>query len=145
MVGVVVSLMQKPCGAFVPGVLPEPGCFCLGGIAYRPTVSTSFVRLSDGELELSEDVLVSDQTSRSVDVPVPGVQTAPELHCASSAASELMKYSVPPLSVLNCPGFGDCAGQSVKPGWPPTPECLVSICTADTVVAPAASAAFGSA
>src|SRR5512141_827909 len=33
MVGVVVSLMQKPCGAAVVGGVPEPGCCCLGGTA----------------------------------------------------------------------------------------------------------------
>ncbi len=34
---------------------------------------------------------------------------------ASSAAFELMKNSVPPLSVLNCVP-GDWAGHTVKPG-----------------------------
>ena len=43
---------------------------------------------------------------------------------------------------LNWLGLGDCAGQSVKPGWPPTPEWLVSNCTSGTLAAPAASAAF---
>src|SRR5438309_2118293 len=36
-VGVVVSLMQKPCGTSVVGAVPEPGCCCFGGTAYWPT------------------------------------------------------------------------------------------------------------
>ena len=69
---------------------------------------------------------------------------------ASSAAFELMKYSVPPLSVLNCVP-GDCAGQTVKPGWvePASLGALtmpdVSKCTIVTLAAPAASCAFESA
>src|SRR5262249_30800244 len=98
------------------------------------------LRLSDGEDEFSDDVLVSDQTSRSVEVPVPGLHGTPESHCASSPASELIKYSVPPFAVLNWPGSGDCAGQSVKPGWPPTPAWLVSGSTIGTVADRAASA-----
>ena len=36
---------------------------------------------------------------------------------ASSAALELRKYSVPPFAVSKEPVPGDCAGQTVKPGW----------------------------
>src|SRR5262249_33928396 len=132
---------QKPCDSAVDGAAPEPGCFCRGGTAYCPTVRIEFVRLRLGEAEFSEDVLVSFQTRRSVEVPVPGVQLTPEVHCASSPASELRKYSVPPLSVLNWVP-GDCAGQTVKPGWPPTPEWLVSNCVTSIVAAPDTSADF---
>ena len=139
-VTVVVSLMQKPCGVSVVARVPDPGCRCLGGIAYRPTVSTFLLRLNAGDAEFRDEVFVSAQTRRSVDVPVPGVQGTPESHCSSSPASELMKYSVPPSLVLNCPGVGDCAGHRVKPGCPPT--LLVSTCTTGTFAAPTASAAF---
>src|SRR5713101_15715 len=65
-VEVVVSLMQSPCGT--PGVavlsasVPEPGCVCLGGSAYVPTVTSLLLRPSDGTV-FSEDVLVSVQTT----------------------------------------------------------------------------------
>src|SRR5260370_12311703 len=36
---VVVSLIQYPCGVLVVGRVPEPGCCCLGGIAYWFTPS----------------------------------------------------------------------------------------------------------
>ena len=52
-----------------------------------------------------------------------------------------MKYSVPPLPVANWLG-DDWAGQTVKPGLPPIPECAVSNCTIATFAAPEASAAF---
>ena len=75
--------------------------------------------------------------------PVPAVGWV-----ASSAAFELMKNSVPPAFVLNEPVPGDCAGQTVKPGWvePASLGALtmpeVSRWTTVTVVAPAASCAF---
>src|SRR5262245_22762516 len=38
MVGVVVSLMHAPCATsgvvFLFAIVPEPGCFCFGGVAY---------------------------------------------------------------------------------------------------------------
>jgi hypothetical protein len=70
---------------------------------------------------------------------------------ASSAAFELRKYSVPPLAVSKEPVPGDCAGQTVKPGWvePASLGALtvpdVSMCTTFTDAAPAASCAFESA
>src|SRR5215218_262324 len=36
-VTVVSSFRQKPCGTAVVGAVPDPGCCCLGGIAYVPT------------------------------------------------------------------------------------------------------------
>src|SRR6476661_3802370 len=71
MVGVVVSLIQWPCGTFVPGAVPEPGCCCLGGIPYCPTVNTLFDKLSDGDAVFSDEVFVRLQTRRSVEVPLP--------------------------------------------------------------------------
>src|SRR6059058_1134903 len=47
-VEVVVSLMQWPCGALVPGAVPEPGCFCLGGMAYWFALINLLVRLRAG-------------------------------------------------------------------------------------------------
>src|SRR5215470_14518568 len=45
---VVVSLIQCPCGVLVVGGVPEPGCCCLGGIAYCSTPSTVLLRLMEG-------------------------------------------------------------------------------------------------
>src|SRR5439155_26972154 len=65
-VTVVVSLMQSTCATSGVVVLsasvPEPGCFCLGGSAYVPTVTSLLLRPSDGTA-FSEDVLVSVQTT----------------------------------------------------------------------------------
>src|SRR5439155_17002778 len=69
-VGVVVSLMQWPCGTSTVGGVPEPGCFCFGGMPYCPTVSTLFVNVSDGDAVFSDDVFSSAHTTRSVDEPV---------------------------------------------------------------------------
>src|SRR3954452_5060302 len=130
-VAIVVSLMHWPSG--------KSPAFCsdFGGIAYSPTVSVSWLSASDGELELSDDVFVSAQTSSWFEEPGPGVVPSP---CASSAAFELMKYSVPPrLPSYDVPG--DCAGQSVKPEFPLSSPC-VSICVTSTDAALEASAAF---
>ena len=59
------------------------------------------LRLGAGDAVSSDDVFVSFQTSRLVEVPVPASHGSPESHCASSPASELIRYSVPPLSVAN--------------------------------------------
>ena len=72
--------MQKPCGAVVVGAVPDPGCFDLGGTAYRLTATDRLDRLIAGVALASDDVLVNDQTRMSVEVPVPGVQTVPESH-----------------------------------------------------------------
>ena len=67
---------------------------------------------------------------------------------ASSAAFELKKYSVPPAASSNDKVPGDCAGQTVKPGWvdPLSLGALtmpdVSMCCIVAVAAPAASCAF---
>ena len=63
MVTVVVSLMQWPCGTAVPGGVPEPGCFCFGGMAYSSDVNTLLLRLSAGVAVSSDDVYVSVQTT----------------------------------------------------------------------------------
>ena len=70
---------------------------------------------------------------------------------ASSPAFELRKYSVPPAFRSNEVVAGDCAGQTVKPGWV-EPASLaaftmpeVSMCCMVTLAAPAASCAFDSA
>jgi hypothetical protein len=77
-------------------------------MAYGFTVSTELLRLSAGLALFSDCVFVSAQTMRSLEIPVP---------LASAAASELMKYSVPPRSVAYAvPGVE--AGQTVKPGLP---------------------------
>jgi hypothetical protein len=67
-VGVVVSFMQWPCGAFVPGADPEPGYCCFGGTPYRPTLRILFESVSDGVAVFSEDVFFSVQTTSWVEV-----------------------------------------------------------------------------
>src|SRR6266480_105340 len=145
MVGVVVSLMQKPCGTAVVGAVPDPGCCCFGGTPYCPAVSTLLLRLSAGTA-FRDAVFVSVQATICVEVRLPPV---PETgFCASSAAFELRKYSVPWAALLNEPVPGDCAGQTVKPGCvePASLETLtapnVSMCCMFTLAAPAASCAF---
>src|ERR1051325_2834893 len=63
---VVVSLIQSPCAAFgVPAALatvPDPGCCCLGGTPYCPTVNIRLDRLSAGDAEFNEAVFVNVQT-----------------------------------------------------------------------------------
>ena len=68
LVAVVVSLMQKPCGVAVVASAPEPGCCCLGGMAYWLTPITLLVRLSEGEAKFSEAVFLSVQTTNWLDV-----------------------------------------------------------------------------
>src|SRR5438067_3496268 len=144
--GVVVSLMQWPCGVSVPGGVPEPGCFAFGAIPYPVTARTLFARTAAGVVVLSDDVFVSAHTTISLDVYVPPV---PATGCvASSAAFELRKYSVPPAFTSNEAVPGDCAGHTVNPGWV-GPASLatftkpnVSMCCIVTVAAPAARCAF---
>ena len=105
--------------------------------------------LTAGLAVFSDAVFVIVHTMSWLEVRVPGV---PETGCcASSAAFELRKYSVPLFARLNCDVPGDCAGHSVKPGCV-EPASLgavtmpdVSMCCTDTLGAPAASCAFGSA
>src|SRR6266550_7924459 len=138
--------MQSPWATSgVPTLLasvPEPGCCCFGGTPYWPTVRVLFLRLTVPVVS-SDAVFVSDHTTSWFDVRVPA---APETgFCASSAALELKKYSVPLFAVLNCDVPGDCAGQTVKPGCvePASLGALtmpeVSICCRFTLAAPAAS------
>src|SRR5919198_4781824 len=147
---VVVSLMQSPCAtsgvvALSAGV-PEPGCCCFGGTPYWPTVRILLLMPTAGLPVFSDAVFVRVQTMSWVDVRVPAV---PDLgFCASSAAFELRKYSVPLFAKLNCEVPGDCAGQTVKPGCvdPASLGALtmpeVSMCCIVTLAAPAASCAF---
>src|SRR5262245_20591380 len=89
----VVSLTQSTSGVW-------PACwFDRAGIAYWSTVTARLDRVSAG-LELSDEVLVSDQSRMLLLAPMPWHAT-PELHCASSAALELRKYSVPPFALSN--------------------------------------------
>src|SRR5204862_6219393 len=102
-VGVVSSFKQSPCATsgvvVLSAVVPEPGCFCFGGTPYWLTVTKLLLKLSAGDVLLSDDVFVSVQATICVEVRVPA---APETgFCASSAAFELRKYSVPPLLRLN--------------------------------------------
>src|SRR5262252_7636625 len=146
---VVSSFRQKPWGTAVAGAAPEPGCCCFGGTPYWPTVKMLLLRLTAGLAVFSDAVFVSAHTMSWLEVRVPAW---PETgFCASSAAFELRKYSVPLLSRLNCDVPGDCAGQSVNPGCV-EPASLgaftmpeVSMCCMDTLAAPAASCAFDSA
>src|SRR5262249_20702671 len=105
-VTVVSSLRQCPCGTDVPGADPEPGCCCFGGTPYWPTARILLLRLSAGLAVSSEPVFDSVQTTNCFEVRVPAL---PETGiCASSAALELKKYSVPPLDVANDEVPGDC-------------------------------------
>src|SRR5262252_5914358 len=107
------------------------------------------LRLIAGLAVFSDAVLASVHTMSWLEVRVPGL---PETgFCASSAALELRKYSVPLFARLNCDVPGDCAGHSVKPGCA-GPASLgaftmpeVSMCCIVTLAAPAASCAFDSA
>src|SRR5215469_5548506 len=47
-VGVVSSFRHCPWGTSVPGAVPEPGCCCLGGTPYWPTVRILLLRLTAG-------------------------------------------------------------------------------------------------
>ena len=138
--------MQKPCARAVVGAVPEPGCCCFGGTPYWPTVSTVFDKLRAGELLLSEDVLVKLHTTSWFELRLPAEPATGFV--ASSAAFELKKFSVPPAFRLYDVVPGDCAGQTVKPGWvePASLGTLtapnVSICCMVTLAAPAASCAL---
>src|SRR5262245_41318276 len=71
------------------------------------------LRPTAGLAVFSDAVFVSDHTTSWFDVRLPA---APETGiCASSAAFELRKNSVPLFAVLNCVP-GDWAGQTAKPG-----------------------------
>ena len=61
-------MMQLPSGLAVVAALPDPGCLCFGGIAYWPTLSTLFVRPSEGDAVSSDEVLVSAQVMIWLDV-----------------------------------------------------------------------------
>src|SRR5438874_12782475 len=95
------------------GVAPT---FCSerAGTTQKPTVSTLWASVIDGFLLPSELVFVSDHTSSWCELLGP---TATPLPCASSAALELRKYSVPPFAVELRPA-GAVAGQIVKPEFP---------------------------
>src|SRR5204863_4210749 len=93
----------------------DPGCCCFGGTPYRPTLRILLLRLTAGLAVLSDAEFVSDQTISWLDVRVPALPDTG--FWASSAALELKKYSVPPFESSNDDVPGDCAGQSVKPGW----------------------------
>src|SRR5580765_6623227 len=85
-VAVVVLFRQKPCGVLVPGAEPEPGCCCFGGTPDCPTGRTWFDRLTAGDAEFSDEVLVIAHTTSCFDVRVPAL---PETgFCVSSAALE---------------------------------------------------------
>src|SRR5919202_5173314 len=143
---VVSSFRQKPCGTSVVGAVPEPGCCCFGGTPYCPTVRIRLLMPTAGVAVFSDDVFVSVHTMSWLEVRLPA---APETgSCASSAAFELRRYSVPLFSRLNCDVPGDCAGHTVKPGCV-DPASLgaftmpeVSMCCICTLAAPAASCAF---
>src|SRR5437763_14376238 len=113
-VAVVSSFRQWPCGTVVSGAVPEPGCCCFGGTPYWPTVRILLLIPRAGVAVFSDAVFDSVHTMSWLEVRVPA---APETgFCASSAAFELRKYSVPLFAELNCEVPGDCAGQTVKPG-----------------------------
>ena len=119
----------------ISGVLPT-FCSDLAGTTYRPTESVLWLRLRSG-VDASVEVWVRVQTRSWVERRGP---TATPLPWASSAAFELMKYSVPPAEVLNIPA-GATAGHSVNPELPLSIP-WVSICVTPTVPACRTSAAF---
>src|SRR5207249_7657352 len=110
---------------------------------YCPTVRILLLRLIAALAVLSDAVFVSVHTISWSEVLVPA--TPDTGSCASSAAFELRRYSVPLFPLANELVPGDCAGQSVKPGWV-SPASLgaltvpnVSMCCMVTFAAPAAS------
>ena len=103
-----------------------------GGTPYCATVSVVCVMVRFGAGVATDEVLANFHTSRLVLELLP---------LASSAASEDMKNSVPPLADDAWPG-GDVLGHTVKPGLPPAPRPVVSIWVTATLAAPDASAAF---
>src|SRR5215510_3943987 len=118
------------------GVLPT---FCSerAGTTYRPTESVLWLRSRFGVAVSSDDVCVRVHTSSCVERRGPGVAPLP---CASSAALELMKNSVPPAEVLKF-AAGAVAGHSVKPELPLS-RPWVSIWVTAMLGAPDASAAL---
>ena len=142
---VVSSLRQCPCGTVTSGALPDPIWAAFGGRAYWFTANNLSLRWRSGT-PFSDEVFVSVHTTICSEVwspPVPAFGWV-----ASSAALELMKYSVPPAPSWNELVPGDWAGQTVKPGCV-DPASLgavtmpdVSMCCIVTLEAPAASCAF---
>ena len=112
------SSRQQPCPAIVSGrrvvdavalrrvrrsrASPEPGCCCFGGMPYWPRqhlvaeAERRRGRVQRGRVRQRPDDEVVDVRCRRA--PDPGF-------CASSAAFELRKYSVPPFAVRtsSCP------------------------------------------
>src|SRR5215218_11080919 len=125
-----VSLMHWPSGN-------GPAFWsALGGVVYRLTVDRPLCRSSDGESLSRERVLVSAHRPMVLDEP----KSSP---LASSAALELMKYSVPPLALAYWWVPGLIAGHTVKPGSPPrvlAVPAAVLIWTMCTLASPRARA-----
>src|SRR5436309_38477 len=96
---VFLSFRHKPCGTSAVGAAPEPGCCCFGGTPYCPTVRILLLRLSAALAVLSDAVFVSVHTISWSEVLVPA--TPDTGSCASSAAFELMRYSVPLFPLAN--------------------------------------------
>src|SRR3954452_7875173 len=97
----------------------------LGGVVYRLTPDRPLRRTSEGEALSKDLVFVSAHSPTVFDEPKP-------VPLASSAALELMKYSVPPLALAYWWVPGLIAGHTVKPGSPPRVLAVptaVSICT----------------
>src|SRR5690348_1050170 len=86
-------------------------CVAFGGMLYGLTVRTVLLISRAGVTAVSEAVFERDQTTRSLDAPLP---------FASGAASDLKKYSVPFRLVENFES-GEVEGQTVKPGLPGRP------------------------
>src|SRR4029079_19488019 len=103
-------LRQVPSGQFSVGsCVPVPGWFECGGTAYASDESARLLRFRSGWAVSSELEFVIAQR--------PIVSDEPVVLPASSAASELRKNSVPPLSLsYACPGT--TAGQIVNPVGP---------------------------
>ena len=64
----VKALPATPHQLSVVGAVPQPGCFCFGGIPYWFTLSTLLLRLSAGVPVFSEDVFVSAHTTNWLEV-----------------------------------------------------------------------------
>ena len=105
------------------------------------------LRLSAGVALLSDDVLVSVQTTIWLDVVAAAGARRPDA-CASSAGVRAHEVLGAAVALLNELGAGDWAGQTVKPGCvaPASLGALtmpdVSKWTIVTLAAPAASCAF---
>src|SRR5258708_19194769 len=68
---VVSSFKQLPWGTAVVGAVPEPGCCCLGGTPYWPTVRILLLRLTAGLAVFSDALFVSDHTMSWLELRVP--------------------------------------------------------------------------